>query len=364
MALRGQRVVAGDHDRRDAGRTAGRDRRGRRRRAAGPPSRRPRRGGGRARRRRGRAGTSLDRALGEREHAVAVGGVALGDRSACRSRSASVGVEEWADRLERALHGDPTSVTGAVWMVVIRRRSGSNVSSSTRGQAAASSRADRRRASRRARAVRLGRIAADGPRVIAVPPGHEAMASLQAAATWARRSSAVVVRRLRLEPTGRARSRRRYAILAVRGPDPLDEHPVLGQRAGLVGADDASPTRGSRPPAASDERVRWAIRRAPSARAIVTTAGRPSGMAATARLTAVRNITSAGSPRAMPLTNTKMHTRNAATASHLPSVDEAPLERRRRRSCSSRSSATRPRAGLHAGRDDDAQPARRSPRCR
>jgi len=35
---------------------------------------------------------------------------------------------------------------------------------------------------------------------------------------------------------------------------------------------------------------RWAMRPAPSASAIVTTAGSPSGMAATARLTAVRNI--------------------------------------------------------------------------
>ena len=64
---------------------------------------------------------------------------------------------------------------------------------------------------------------------------------------------------------------------------------------------------------------RVAMRRAPSASEMVTTAGRPSGMAATASETATRNISSAGSPRATPRPNTSAQMAKAAMASHLPS---------------------------------------------
>ena len=63
---------------------------------------------------------------------------------------------------------------------------------------------------------------------------------------------------------------------------------------------------------------RAAMRLAPSARATVTTAGSPSGMAATARLTAVRNIRSTGWPLATPTANTTPQTTSAATAMRRP----------------------------------------------
>ena len=46
------------------------------------------------------------------------------------------------------------------------------------------------------------------------------------------------------------------------------------------------------------------MRVTPRASVMVTIAGRPSGMAATARLTAVRNISTSGSPRSTPSPNT------------------------------------------------------------
>ena len=64
--------------------------------------------------------------------------------------------------------------------------------------------------------------------------------------------------------------------------------------------------------------LRSAMRRAPTASATVTTAGRPSGMAATARLTAVRNILRVGSPLATPTQKTAAHTTRAAPASLRP----------------------------------------------
>ena len=57
---------------------------------------------------------------------------------------------------------------------------------------------------------------------------------------------------------------------------------------------------------------------APSASEMVTTAGRASGIAATARLTAVRNMTSIGSPRNTPNRNTTPHRTSAAIASLRP----------------------------------------------
>ena len=64
---------------------------------------------------------------------------------------------------------------------------------------------------------------------------------------------------------------------------------------------------------------RCAMRRAPRASEMVTTAGRPSGMAATARLTAMRNISSGSSPRSRPVTKTRAQMAMAATASQRPS---------------------------------------------
>ena len=60
------------------------------------------------------------------------------------------------------------------------------------------------------------------------------------------------------------------------------------------------------------------IRRAPSASARVTTAGRDSGTAATTRLIAVITISSAPWPRASPIASTIAHSATAATASTRP----------------------------------------------
>ena len=90
--------------------------------------------------------------------------------------------------------------------------------------------------------------------------------------------------------------------------------------------------------------LRRAMRRAPSASATVTTAGRPSGMAATARLTATRNIVSGDSPRATPAAKTSAQTTKASPASALPSVERRFWSGVWPPACSWRSSATRPRA--------------------
>ena len=64
---------------------------------------------------------------------------------------------------------------------------------------------------------------------------------------------------------------------------------------------------------------RRSIRWVPSARQTVTTAGRPSGTAAMARLTAVRNISSSGWPRSRPTPNTTAQMAREPYPSHLPS---------------------------------------------
>ena len=63
---------------------------------------------------------------------------------------------------------------------------------------------------------------------------------------------------------------------------------------------------------------RLSIRWAPNARAMVTTAGRPSGTAATAMLIAVRNIKRASSPRSSPRATTTATIARAAIASPRP----------------------------------------------
>ena len=65
--------------------------------------------------------------------------------------------------------------------------------------------------------------------------------------------------------------------------------------------------------------LRFSIFCAPSARAIVTTAGSPSGTAATAMLTAVRNMSLNPSPRIMPSEKITTTITNAMTASVRPS---------------------------------------------
>ncbi len=65
--------------------------------------------------------------------------------------------------------------------------------------------------------------------------------------------------------------------------------------------------------------LRFNIRCAPMASAIVTTAGKPSGTAATAMLMPVINMVRTGSPRKIPNKKTITTITNAATASDLPS---------------------------------------------
>ena len=59
-------------------------------------------------------GDVVDRALRERQHAVSVGGVALGDVLGLPQQVGLGRVEEWSDRLQGALHGDPDLRTGRV----------------------------------------------------------------------------------------------------------------------------------------------------------------------------------------------------------------------------------------------------------
>ncbi len=56
----------------------------------------------------------------------------------------------------------------------------------------------------------------------------------------------------------------------------------------------------------------------PRAKTIVTIAGRPSGIAATAKLTAVINISSGGKPRKTPTTNIKATITRIARPSFFP----------------------------------------------
>ncbi len=65
--------------------------------------------------------------------------------------------------------------------------------------------------------------------------------------------------------------------------------------------------------------LRLSMRCAPSASAMVTTAGRPSGTAATAIAIAVSSISTGSSPRSRPSENTTTTIASAATASARPS---------------------------------------------
>ncbi len=65
--------------------------------------------------------------------------------------------------------------------------------------------------------------------------------------------------------------------------------------------------------------LRRAIRCTPRARTIVTIAGRPSGMAATARLIPAKNIVKTCSPRYIPIKVTRVQTRRQIMIRYLPS---------------------------------------------
>ena len=89
--------------------------------------------------------------------------------------------------------------------------------------------------------------------------------------------------------------------------------PVLSEQ--MVVTDPSVSTAGSFRIKALRRTMRWA----PRAKLMVTTAGRPSGTAATARLTAIRNISVVSPPRQIPTLKTMPQTSRAPMASHLPS---------------------------------------------
>ena len=64
--------------------------------------------------------------------------------------------------------------------------------------------------------------------------------------------------------------------------------------------------------------LRAAIRCTPRARTRVAAAGSPSGIAATARLAAVRSISSAGKPRTTPTRKTRLQSAPAAATRKRP----------------------------------------------
>ena len=101
---------------------------------------------------------------------------------------------------------------------------------------------------------RLGRIAADGPWVIPCRRGMK-RCIVACGGDPGEALQRGVVHRLRIEPTGRRVAIAGHAIVAVRGPDPLGEHPVLGQGAGLVAADHGDRPEGLDRRQLSDERV-------------------------------------------------------------------------------------------------------------
>ena len=98
--------------------------------------------------------------------------------------------------------------------------------------------------------------------------------------------------------------------------------PVLSEQ--MTVTDPSASTAGSRRTRA----LRRAIFPAPIASATVTTAGSASGMAATARLTAVRNMSTTGSPRSSPATKTMAQIAERRDREPLAEVREAALQRR------------------------------------
>ena len=105
------------------------------------------------------------------------------------------------------------------------------------------------------------------------------------------------------------------------GPGALDAHRALGQGAGLVGREHRDRAQRLDRCEARTTACRRAIRRAPRARLTETTTGNDSGTAATARVTAVRSMSSRASPRSSPSTSTTARPpppRGSAAAGHPP----------------------------------------------
>ena len=175
--------------------------------------------------------------------------------------------------------------------VVIQPRSASNGTSPSRGHA--------RVACSAGSPARLGaeRPSSAASRVSPAAPHPSPSARLDEAGVVAQDgvaqqlgSSAGPARRPRRPPpprAGRSRCRSRRRGAAGRHPDRPGHHPPLGQRAGLVRGEDGHRAEGlDRGQVPHQRECRCAIRCAPRASEIVTTAGRDSGTAATARLTA------------------------------------------------------------------------------
>ena len=102
------------------------------------------------------------------------------------------------------------------------------------------------------------------------------------------------------------------------------------------------------------ERVAPAIeRRAPRASDTVTTAGSASGIAATARLSAVRNIRNAGSPRSRPTPKITVQSARIDDRELRRETLEAPLKRREGVLDLLDQIRHAAELGAHAGGDDD-----------
>ena len=281
----GQAVVAGDDDDADARPMAARRRRRGPRRAAGPPSRPARGSSGHARPRRassGPASTGSRPSLGDREHAQAAsrvssvsraigGALVASERALAADRSSTV-----AQRSSTA-SGAPLACTVAPsWSM--RRPSPSASAPGRSGRAcrrgvARSARVDAAPSCARRRAVRqLGRVAARrarGRRCVQVAPLQRAASARQT------HGCSRVVDPPMVVPS---------SSIACPAPSRLGvtAHPVLGQRAGLVGADDGRRAERLDGAEALDHRACGArVRCTPTASASVIDGSSPSGTLAT-----------------------------------------------------------------------------------
>ena len=259
---RRRRVVAGDHHRRDAGVQA-LAHRGGRFGAAGRSARPARAGSGpppsASMSSSGKARSCAPR---QRQHAQALRGHAFG-LPRPRAASSGRGLRSAARTAGRPPRARPwcrrRRPPASRWYVVMRLRSASNGSSATRGSRPSSA-SCRRPAARRLRQRGFGRVA------------------LPAAAgcAAARRCTARGAQQLGW-PAGAA-SPPGMPASPSSGSD-LRAHPVLRERAGLVGADVGDRAqRLHRGRAGAPGACDSTIRRAPSASSTVTTAGSASGM--------------------------------------------------------------------------------------
>ena len=97
--------------------------------------------------------------------------------------------------------------------------------------------------------------------------------------------------------------------------------------------------------------LRRAMARAPRASIIVITAGRASGMAATARLSAVSSMSRRGSPRQMPRAKKTAQIASIAHGELPPEYGKASLQRRLCRLDGFEQAGDPAKLGRHAGRD-------------